>query len=336
MSFKIAYCAGHHLGNPKGVPKSMGLGDIREWTINDQVAYHFARAALEYEGVAILRTDDSTGKKFIDIPERCAAANKWGADIYIDMHHNGGINGGTGGGVVAFYRPKDEESKEYATAIYNAVIAAGGLRGNRYDTVIATNWLTMKKSKMAAVLMEYGFMDSKTDAPIIITDAYSKLVAYATMDGIAKVKGLKKKPAAPVQPVEPTEQIYRVRKSWDDAASQLGAFVDPDRAKNACPEGYNVYDKDGNVVYTNAAKPEPAITVDPARSYLRSYSGNYRVNSVIGLKLRAGANTSKKIIETMRNGSEFVCYGYYTGSWLYGISASGKEGFCHKSYLKKL
>lgn len=334
--FKIAYCAGHHLGNSKGVPNYMGLGAIREWTINDQVADHFARAALDYEGVSILRTDDSTGKKFIDIPERCAAANSWGADIYIDMHHNGGINGGTGGGVVAFYRPKDKESQKYATAIYDAVIAAGGLRGNRYDTVIATNWLTMKKSKMPAVLMEYGFMDSKTDAPIIITDAYSKQVAYATMEGIAKVAGLKKKPAAPVQPVETTDQIYRIRKSKDDAAGQLGAFVSLDRAKKNCPEGYNVYDKDFIVVYANKATPAPAIKLDYAKSFTKSNAGTYRVSSSIGLKLRAGAGTTKKIIETMRNGSDFTCYGYHTGSWLYGISASGKEGFCHKSLLKKM
>lgn len=248
--FKIAYCAGHHLGNSKGVPNYMGLGSIREWTINDQVARHFAEAASQYEGVETLRTDDPTGKTLIDIPERCAAANEWGADVYIDMHHNAGIYGGTGGGAVAFYRPKDARSEAYANAIYDAVIAAGGLRGNRYDTVIATNWLTMKYSKMSAVLMEYGFMDSKTDAPIIITDAYSKLVAYATMEGIAEVAKLKKK--APAK--EPEKQIYRIRKSWEDAASQTGAYIDLERAKPACPKGYTVYDKDGNAVYSVSAQ----------------------------------------------------------------------------------
>ena len=99
--FKIAYCAGHHLGNSNGIPRSMGLGEIREWTLNDRVARYFAQAAEEYE-VELLRTDDPTGETLIDIPERCAAANGWGADLYLDLHHNGGINGGTGGGVVAF------------------------------------------------------------------------------------------------------------------------------------------------------------------------------------------------------------------------------------------
>lgn len=209
--FKIAYCAGHHLGNSKGIPRSMGLGEIREWTLNDRVARYFAQAAEEYE-VELLRTDDPTGETLIDIPERCAAANEWGAELYLDLHHNGGINGGTGGGVVAFSRPGDAKSGEYAETIYSAVIAAGGLRGNRAEPVQATNWQAMRESKMPAVLMEYGFMDSKTDAPIIVTDAYAKLVAYATMEGVAKVAGLKKKGSAQGSATSASAgTIYRVQ-----------------------------------------------------------------------------------------------------------------------------
>ena len=47
-----------------------------------------------------------------------------------------------------------------------------------------------------------------------------------------------------------TEQLYRVRKSWDDAASQLGAFAVLENAKKACKTGYKVFDADGRVVYT--------------------------------------------------------------------------------------
>lgn len=86
------------------------------------------------------------------------------------------------------------------------------------------------------------------------------------------------------------------------------------------------------------AVAEPAATkvnVDYAKSFSKSKAGTYAVKSNIGLKLRAGASTKKAILETMPNGSSFRCYGFYTGSWLYGISASGKTGFCHKSYLVK-
>ena len=130
--FKIAYCAGHYLGTAgKRIPANLDPNQTKEWVLNDRVADHFAKAALEYEDVEILRTDDSTGKTFVDIPERTAKANDWDADIYIDMHHNAGINGGTGGGVVAFCYPNSSKGKEYRDAVYNAVIAAGGLKGNR-------------------------------------------------------------------------------------------------------------------------------------------------------------------------------------------------------------
>ena len=193
MSFKIAYCAGHYIDTPgKRVSKKFDKDQTREWVLNDRVADHFAKAAAEYEGVELLRTDDPTGKKFIDIPDRCAKANKWGADIYIDMHHNAGICGGKGGGIIAFCYPGSKKGKEYRDAIYDACIAAGGLKGNRSQPKQEKAFDSLYLTDMPGVLMEYGFMDSKTDAPVILTDAYSKLVAYATMEGIAKVAGLKK------------------------------------------------------------------------------------------------------------------------------------------------
>lgn len=83
------------------------------------------------------------------------------------------------------------------------------------------------------------------------------------------------------------------------------------------------------------AAPQAAVKVDPAKSFTQALAGSYFVDSLIGLKLRAGASTAKPILEVMPHGGKFRCYGYHTGNWLYGISASGKKGFCHKSYLRK-
>lgn len=194
MAFKIAYCAGHYLGTPgKRVPKYLDAKQTKEWALNDRVADYFLRAALEYDGVEVMRTDDSTGKTHISVKNRTKSANTWGADLYVDMHHNAGINGGTGGGVVAFSKKKDSIGKKYRDAIYAAVIAVGELNGNRAKPLVEKNYSTMVYSKATAVLIEYGFMDSRSDYPIISTDEYAKKVAYATMEGIAKVKGLKKK-----------------------------------------------------------------------------------------------------------------------------------------------
>jgi N-acetylmuramoyl-L-alanine amidase len=82
--------------------------------------------------------------------------------------------------------------------------------------------------------------------------------------------------------------------------------------------------------------PAP-VKVDYAKSLDRSKAGTYEIASDDGvLNLRAGASADKQLIEAMPSGSKVVCYGYYTDKWLYVVSATGKKGFCHSGYLKKL
>ncbi len=191
--FKIAYCAGHYLNTPgKRLPKGLDKKQTREWTLNDRIARYLEKAAGDYE-VALLRTDDTSGKTFIDIPERTAKANEWGADLYLDIHHNAGVAGGAGGGVEAFCYPGSAGGKKFRDAIYAAVIAAGGLKGNRAQPLKEKALDSLLLTNMPAVLVEYGFMDSAVDAPVILTDDYAKKVACATVDAIAKVAGLQKK-----------------------------------------------------------------------------------------------------------------------------------------------
>lgn len=85
-------------------------------------------------------------------------------------------------------------------------------------------------------------------------------------------------------------------------------------------------------------KPEPVkIKVDPARQFNKGKAGTYKVKSSDGtLNLRSGAAATKQLIEVMENGDKVRCYGYYTGDWLYVVSPSGKQGFCHSGYLVKL
>lgn len=49
--------------------------------------------------------------------------------------------------------------------------------------------------------------------------------------------------------VEKSEEWYRIRKTWQDATSQIGAYKDLERAKQACPTGYKVFDPNGKQVY---------------------------------------------------------------------------------------
>lgn len=204
--FKLAIGAGHYLGTAgRRVPAALDPASPKEWQLNNRVAGYVAEAAQQYEGVELLRVDDPKGITKISVEDRCKAANDWGADFCLSIHHNA-YQGKpwNGGGVTIFSCPGSVKGRQYRDAIYDAVIAAGNLRGNRASPRQEKAYIALKLTKAPAVLVEYGFMDSKVDAPIILTEEYAKAVGYATMEAIAKVAGLKKKP-----------QLYRV---------QVGAF----------------------------------------------------------------------------------------------------------------
>ena len=143
---------------------------------------------------------------------------------------------------------------------------------------------------------------------------------------------------------ETTAKVEPQKKSITEVAKDViaGKYGNGNaRKQKIIAEGYN-YNEVQNEVnrllsVKNTASSTPApVKVDGARSFNASKAGTYRVSASDGLRLRAGASTSKEILETMSYGSKVTCYGYSTGSWLYVVSASGKTGFCHTSYLKKV
>lgn len=54
------------------------------------------------------------------------------------------------------------------------------------------------------------------------------------------------------------EVWYRVRKSWQDAGNQAGAFKVLDNAKKCADEhpGFSVFDEDGKAVYSSVDKKQ--------------------------------------------------------------------------------
>lgn len=218
MPFKIAYGAGHRLVTAgKEFPAETDPTRTKEWTVNDRVARYFAEAAAQYD-VELLRVDDPEGIAPISVEQRNKAANEWGADFCLSIHHNSAGKIFSGGGVVAYVGPGvDTLTKSYQRALYDAVIAATGLKGNRATPLATANLLMCNGTIAPAVLMELGFMDSTVDAPIILTDAFSKAAGYALMEGIASVAGLTKS-------VDSGEGAEWSREARDWAVTQ-GLFV---------------------------------------------------------------------------------------------------------------
>ena len=131
--FKLALNAGHGIHTAgKRCLKSIDPNETREWSLNNRICDLIEVKMIEYEGYELLRIDDTTGEKDIALKTRTDNANKWGADFYLSIHHNAGIKGGSGGGVVAItYTKVDSNTADWQKKLYDAIIAKTGLKGNR-------------------------------------------------------------------------------------------------------------------------------------------------------------------------------------------------------------
>ena len=335
--FKLALSAGHYLYTAgKRCSKSLDPNETREWWLNDRIADMIQTFLSAYSDIEVLRLDDTPGQKEISLRTRSDASNNWGADLYLAIHHNAGIYGGSGGGLCAYaYNGSVPQSTlDWQKELYNELIKLTGLKGNRSNGCPRASLHEVREPKADAVLLELGFMDSSTDVPIILTQEFAKKCAQACVNVIVKRAKLTKKTDTPsnvagtyklikdvnkystagdakakinskgtmkagtyyifskypngyngmynlttdktgaqagswINPVEnvvtevkeEVQKLYRVRKLWTDAKSQVGAFSSIDNAKDACQKagvGYKVYDWNGKEVYSYIAPVTPA------------------------------------------------------------------------------
>ena len=236
--FKIALGAGHGASTPgKRCDKALDPNQTSEWWLNDRIADYVEDGLKAYTGYELLRLDDSDdGKDDIALATRVSKANAWGADFYLSVHHNAGANLTNAGGICAFTHPQASAvAVKWRDAMYDELIKQTGLKGNRAQPKTTGNFYVLRCTKMPAVLLELGFMDSKVDVPIILTNDFAKKCAKAIVAVLVARGGLKKKQATQITP-EASEVLYRV---------QVGAFSSEANAekleKELQAKGYQAY-----------------------------------------------------------------------------------------------
>ncbi len=185
--FKLALNAGHGYETAgKRCLKSIDQNETREYVLNRRICDKI-EAILGTTDIKIIRIDNGTD---IPIRTRAAKANAQNADLYLSIHHNAGIGGGTGGGIEAYVYPAvGANTLNWQRIFYDAVVVETGLRGNRAQPLRSADFGELRLTKMPAVLLECGYMDSTTDTPIILTDAYANKIADACAAAIIKKSG---------------------------------------------------------------------------------------------------------------------------------------------------
>ena len=212
--FKIALNAGHGKYTAgKRCLKSLDPNETREWTLNSRICQKIEEKLKNYSDIEVLRLDDKTGNTDIPLNQRTDKANAFGADFYLSLHHNAGINGGIGGGIETYtYIKASKESSDWQDDLYSALIRYTNLKGNRSNGKRQKNLHEVRESKMPAVLIECGFMDSATDISVILSEEFAENVANACSEVIVNRAKLKNK--AIQTPVSKNNAVLE----WQNAA----------------------------------------------------------------------------------------------------------------------
>ncbi|WP_332632040.1 N-acetylmuramoyl-L-alanine amidase [Halalkalibacter flavus] len=229
---KISLSAGHG-NNTAGKRSPDGM---REFHFNKPVANYMAEELSKYEGVQTQFVHDNTGNVDVPLSTRTSKSNIWGADLHIDIHANAlrGVMGSHGGIETYIHTSKPKEADALARRVQSDLVKATGLRNRGVKTA---NFQVLKETKMTAILVEYGFMDSTTDLPKLKSDTYRRLVAKTTAESIAAHYNLKKRAQSKNTSTQSnTNKLYHV---------QVGAFVNKDNTDRLANElkskGYSVF-----------------------------------------------------------------------------------------------
>lgn len=185
--------------------------------------------------VKLSRLDD---KVVPTLNGRTADANAWGADYFLSLHRNSATASATGNEIWV-YSKANQGTVLAARAILEAVLAVDGLkdRGVKKGAALYTDFAVNRDTFMASSLLELGFISNENDNRVFDghVNEYARVLARA----LCQVVGVEYK----------ENQLYRVRRSWSDASSQLGAFRSFENAKDAAKPSYGVFDSEGRLVY---------------------------------------------------------------------------------------
>ena len=184
------------------------------------------------------------------------------------------------------YNVTDKKSEDNCARLAAALLKKYNLDINHLFT--HTHWLNVRDGKSGTVDYLNTAKNPYKTCPLYILPHWSafkaKVQKYLT-DAKPTVKN-----------------IYRIRKSWADAKSQIGAYSSLENAKKACKTGYSVFDANGVNIYTSkttasavpfkikVAISDLNIRKGPGTNYARTKSIPVGVYTIIEVQSGTGSD----------------------------------------------
>lgn len=156
------------------------------------------------------------------------------------------------------YNDKDKKSEDNCARLAAALLKKYGFDINHLYT--HTHWLNVRDGRNGTIDQLNTMYNRYKMCPLYILPHWAEFKK--------KVQGYMNAGSA-VTSAPVAKQLYRVRKSWSDAKSQIGAFSSLENAKKACKNGYAVFDSNGKQVY-----PAKKSVDEVAREVIQGKWGN--------------------------------------------------------------
>lgn len=134
--------------------------------------------------VTMTRANDT----FIELDERAAIANRINADYFVSIHANASANNQRGFETFVYTGQRGKSTGVMQDAVHAELIACLEQLGMPDRGKKEADFRVLEKTDMAAILIEYGFVDNAEDAALL--KGHTETLAALTADGIAKACGL--------------------------------------------------------------------------------------------------------------------------------------------------
>lgn len=237
MAKKVALMCGHG----KSMDGSWDSGCTYGGYTEASLMLPITKSAVKYlrgYGVTVISDADTNNNK--NMIADVAWANRENTDIYVSVHCD---YSKAPSGVMPLY--VSTKGKSLATCLNNSVKSGMGMKSR--GVIKRTDLWELNGTDMVACILETGAIKADLSTLQNKADAYGKCIAK----GICDYLGVKTTATTTTTKATTNKVLYRVRHSWNEPATQVGAFENLELAKNCADVNHlNVYGTNGKLVYS--------------------------------------------------------------------------------------